>query len=237
MGFECDLASRIHAEFSGIVRLSQEMDAWAAEDFMTVGPRWSHALDILSKTARVHNGAKAILGDRSPELVALDHHAFCVSWAHNFAGSRNTACVLDHATLELATCDQCKEGQLPCSKSLSNPAFVTRGITACRRMRDRYEHYEGYFTGTGDYQKATKKESAATKPPNRPWVEEAMSGGTDGDEIRIDVYERGGRQAYTLNVRATLAALRPVVRAIMARPAVYNERHDACTFCAERSSQ
>lgn len=232
MSVELDLAGRIHSEFSGIVRLSNEMDLLAEEDFMSIGRRWSHALDILSKAARVHNGARKLLGSASPDLRALDDHPFCRTWNHDFARDVNTQCDIDPETLELTTCFLCKDGYTPCSTSMSNRQFVQHGMKACREMRDRYEHYEGYFTGTGNLQKATKSEPAATKPVDRSWVEEGIAGGTDGDEIRIDVYERSGRRAFMLNVRLTVVALKPVVRAVTLLPEVFNRHHEvACEYC------
>lgn len=232
MGVELDLAGRIHAEFWGIVLLSKEIDRLAADDPMTTGLRWAHALDVLSKTARVHNGAKELLGEDSHELHELDTHPFCKAWAHDFAQGLNTRCTYDHETLALATCEPCAAGYAPCPTSMSNPNYVQRGMVACRQMRDRYEHFEGYFTGRGRFQVEQRNEPAATKPELAPWVVEGMSGGLDGDEIRVDVYERGGRRAYTLNVRSTVEALRPVLRAVTRHPEVFDQCHEVtCKVC------
>ncbi|MFD4992817.1 hypothetical protein ACFWH7_04340 [Cellulosimicrobium cellulans] len=232
MTVERDLAGRVHSEFCDIVTLSREMDRLAEQDFMTIGRRWSHALDILSKTARVHNGARKLLAAGSTELAALDKHPFCMAWAHDFAHGLNTQCTYDAAVGGLATCGSCATGYLPCPQSLGNPTYVQRGMAACREMRNRYEHYDEYFTGTGYFQRARKDMPQAAKPDHEPWAVEGMSGGTRGDEIRLDVYEHGSQKAYTLNVRLTVEALRPVVRAVTLLPEVADQRHeDGCEYC------
>ncbi|MFJ2518636.1 hypothetical protein ACIOWF_06660 [Cellulosimicrobium cellulans] len=232
MSVELDLAGRIHSEFCDIVHLSSEMDRLAEEDFMTIGRRWSHALDILSKTARVHNGARRLLDATSPELAALGEHPFCRTWAHDFAHGLNTQCTYDPVAGALVTCRSCTTGYLPCPASLGDPDYVQRGMAACREMRNRYEHYDEYFTGNGQAQRAWKGEPRATKPDLEPWVVEGISGGLAGDQIRLDVYERGGQRAYTLDARQTVVALKPVVRAATLHPQVFDQRHeDECEYC------
>jgi hypothetical protein len=228
----------MHSEFCDIVMLANEVADLGHEDSMdAVGRRWSLAIDILSKTARVHSGAQAILGRGHASMQEFARGSYCLSWYRDFARLRNTGCDLDHATLQMVTCDRCRDGYLPCKSSLETSPHVKRGMDACKEMRNRYEHYEGYFLGKGNEQKRGRErdglnQRAASKPCSEPWVSESPLGGSDGLEIRIDVYERGGLRAFVLDVGKTVSGLKPVVRAATQDPQVSDPRHEeACPYC------
>ncbi|WP_454857539.1 hypothetical protein [Promicromonospora soli] len=227
------LAGRMHAEFRGIVDLARDIERLGQEDSIEAfGKRWSFAIDVLSRTARVHNGARAVLGADNLTLVKFENSPFCFSWYRDFARLRNTECSMDDATFSPVTCDSCKEGVLPCRDSLTRSPHVRRGMYSCRAMRNRYEHYEGYFLGEGDDQRATKRQRSVSRPQHEPWVSESSIGDGSALEIRIDVYERGGLRAFVLDVESTVSELLPVIQEVGRDPRVFDEDHDEhCGYC------
>lgn len=231
------LVERMHSEFCSVVNLAREVEGLGKEDSMeAMGRRWSLAIDILSRTARVHSGARAILKPEHPVLMEFASSPFCWSWYHDFARHRNTECAVDRETLVSATCSSCEDGYLPCRKSLAESAHIQRGMEPCREMRDRYEHYDAYFLGHGRDQisrgKGSNFQPSASKPLHQPWVLESSMGEDDSLEIRIDVYERGGRRAFMLDVGRTVSELRPVVQAAVRDPRALDQHHEeTCMFC------
>lgn len=233
-----NLAGRMHGEFCNLVdevRAASELGWESSTEAVT--RRWSLALDILSRSARVHSGAMAVVGEAHPALRGLNDNGFCLSWYRDFARLRNLGCALDQESLTLTTCNPCKHGNLPCTNSLAGSTEVLRGMRAAREMRNRYEHYEEYFLGNGNAQRAVMKngrqiQRATAKPFNERWVSESVSGGTGGVEIRIDVYERGGLRTFVLNAEKTAQAMKPVVRAVVRDARIVDQRHeDLCTYC------